>query len=94
MLAIIRRRKQDILFSSLLFKNLKIKIYRTINLPIVLYGCANWSLKLGEGRRLRVLENRVVGEYLGLRGKRKQGNGENYIVRSLMICTHQPILCG
>jgi len=34
------------------------------------------------------------GEYLGLRGMRSQGNGENYIMRSLVICTPYPILCG
>jgi len=51
---------QNLLSSSLLFKNLKIKIYRTIILLIVLYGCANWSLKFREERRLRVFKNRVV----------------------------------
>jgi len=51
---------QNILFSSLLSKNLKIKIYRTIILPVVLYGCETWSLTLREERRLRVFENRVL----------------------------------
>ena len=45
---------------SLLSKNLKIKIYRTIILPVVLYGCETWSLTLREERRLRVLM-RVFG---------------------------------
>jgi len=40
-------------------KNLKVKVYRTIILPIVLYGCETWLLTLREERRLRVLENRV-----------------------------------
>jgi len=44
----------------LLSKNLKIKIYRTIILPVVLYGCETWSLTLREERRLRVFENRVL----------------------------------
>jgi hypothetical protein len=39
---------QDILSSSLLFKNTKINIYRTISLPSVLYGCETWSLTLRE----------------------------------------------
>ena len=39
---------QNLLFSSLLFKNLKIKIYRTIILPVVLYQCETWSLTLRE----------------------------------------------
>ena len=42
------------LSSSLLSKNLKIKIYRTIILPVVLYGCETWSLTLRDERRLRV----------------------------------------
>jgi hypothetical protein len=41
-------------------KNLKTKIYRTVILPVVLYGCETWSLILREERRLRVLENRVL----------------------------------
>jgi len=50
---------QNLLSSSLLSKNLKIKIYRTIILPIVLYGCETWSLTLRE-HRPRVFENRVL----------------------------------
>ena len=45
--------------SGLLSKNLKM-IYRTIILPVVLYGCKTWSLTLREERRLRVYENRVL----------------------------------
>jgi len=41
-------------------KNLKIKIYRIIILPIVLHGCETWSVTLREERRLRVFENRVL----------------------------------
>jgi len=51
---------QNLLFSSLLSKNLKIKIYRNIILPVVLYGCETWTLNLREERRLRVFENRVL----------------------------------
>jgi len=51
---------QKLLSSRLLSKNLKIKIYRTIILPVVLYGCETWSLTLREGRRLRVFENKVL----------------------------------
>jgi hypothetical protein len=47
---------QNLLSSRLLFKNLKIKLYRTIILPVVLYGCETWSLTLREERRLRVFE--------------------------------------
>jgi hypothetical protein len=51
---------QNLLSSSLLSKNVKIKIYRTIILPVVLYGCESWSLTLREECRLRVFENRVL----------------------------------
>jgi len=44
----------------LLSKNLKIKIYRTIILPVVLYGCETWSFTLREERRPRVSENRIL----------------------------------
>ena len=44
---------QNLLSFSLLSKNIKIKIYRTIFLPVVLYGCETWSLTLREERRLR-----------------------------------------
>ena len=50
----------SLLSSSLLSKNLKIKIYRTIILPVVLYGCENCSDALREEHRLRVFENRVL----------------------------------
>ena len=63
-----------LLFSSLLFKKLKIKIYRTIILPVVLYGCETWSLTLSEERRLRVFENRVLRREFG--PKREEVTGE------------------
>jgi len=44
----------------LLPKNIKIKIYRTIILPVVLYGCETWLLTLREESRLRVFEIRVL----------------------------------
>ena len=56
---------QNLLSSSLLSKNLKIKIYRTIILTVVLYGCETWSVKLREERRLRVFENRVLRRIFG-----------------------------
>ena len=56
---------QNILSSSLLSKNLKIKIYRTIILPVVLYGCETWPLTLREEHRLRVFENRVLRRIYG-----------------------------
>jgi hypothetical protein len=62
----------NLLSSYLLTKNLKIKIYRTIILP-VLYGCETWLLTWREKRRLRVLENRVLRRKFG--PKRDEGTG-------------------
>jgi len=56
---------QNLLSSSLLSKKVKIKIYRTIILPVVMYGCETWSLILRKERRLRVFENRVLRRVFG-----------------------------
>ena len=58
---------QNLLSSRLLSKNLKIKIYITVILPVVLYGCETWSLTLREERKLRVFENRVLRRIFGPR---------------------------
>jgi hypothetical protein len=49
----------------LLSKNIKIKIYRTIILPVVLYGCETWSHTLKEESRLSVFENKVLRRIFG-----------------------------
>ena len=60
---------QNLLSCRLLSKNVKNKMYRTIILPLVLYGCETWSLILREKRRLRVLRifvpkrDEVIGEW-------------------------------
>jgi hypothetical protein len=46
--------------SRLLSRNIKVKIYKTIILPVVLYRCETWSLILRDEHRLRVFENRVL----------------------------------
>jgi hypothetical protein len=51
---------QNLLSSRLLSKNLKIRIYKTIILPVVLHVCETWSLTLKKEHRLRVFENRVL----------------------------------
>ena len=65
---------QNLLSSNLLCRGIKIKMYRTIILPVVLYGCETWSLALREECRLRVLENRVLRTVFGL--KRDEVTGE------------------
>jgi hypothetical protein len=49
---------QNLLFSCLLLKNVKVRIYKTIILPVVLYGCETWSLTVREEHKLRVFQNR------------------------------------
>jgi hypothetical protein len=58
----------------MLSRNIKIKIYRTIILPVDLHGCEIWSLILREESRLRVFEKRVLGRKFG--PKRDEITGE------------------
>jgi len=64
---------QNLLSSRLLSKNLKIKIYRTIILPVVLYGYETWSLTLRQERKLRVFENMVLRRIFGPRRDEAMG---------------------
>ena len=57
---------QNFSTSNLLSKNLEIKIYRTIILPVVLYGCETWSLTLREERCPTVFDNRVLRRTFGV----------------------------
>jgi hypothetical protein len=50
---------QNLWSSRLLSRNIQIIIYKTVILPVVLYGCETWSLTVREEHRLRVFENRV-----------------------------------
>jgi hypothetical protein len=60
--------------TRLLSKNTKIRVHRTIILPVVLYGCETWSLTLKEEQRLRVFENRVLRRIFGpKRGRDDRG---------------------
>jgi hypothetical protein len=56
---------QNLLSSRFIKKQLNIKIYKTVILPLVLYGCETWSLTLREEHRLRVFENRVLRRIFG-----------------------------
>jgi hypothetical protein len=62
------------LSSRLLSRNVKVKIYKTITLPVVLYGCETWSLTLREEYRLTMFENRVLRRIFG--PKRDEVKGE------------------
>jgi hypothetical protein len=65
---------QNLLSSMLLSKNTKIRIYRTIILPVALYGYETWSLTLREEQRVRVFENRVLRRIFG--PKRDEARGD------------------
>jgi hypothetical protein len=73
---------QKLLFYRVLSDNVKIRIYKTIILHVVLYVCETWSLTLREEHRLRVFENRVLNRILGPKrgvmvgGRRKLHNEE------------------
>jgi hypothetical protein len=66
----------------LLSINLEIKIYRTIILPVVLYGCETWSFRFRDEHRLRVFENRFLRRIFEPKRDEVTGNGKNYIMRS------------
>jgi hypothetical protein len=75
---------QSLLSSRLLSRNVKVKIYKAIILPFVLYGCETWSLTLRQGHGLRVFGNRVLRRIFGSKGDeetvewRKLNNEEIY----------------
>jgi hypothetical protein len=64
----------SLLSSRLLSRNVTVKTYKTIILPVVLYGCETWSLTLREEHRLRVFENMVLRRIFG--PKRNEVTGE------------------
>jgi hypothetical protein len=71
-------------------KNLKIGIYKTIILPVVLYGCETWFLKLREEHRLRVFENRVLRRIFG--PKRDEVTGEwRKLHKEELLCTFRQV---
>ncbi|KAJ4427971.1 hypothetical protein ANN_23984 [Periplaneta americana] len=65
---------EKLLSSSLLSKNLKVRIYKTVILPVLLYGCETWTLTLREEHRLSVFENKVLRKIFG--AKRDEVTGE------------------
>ena len=85
---------KNFLSSSFLSKNLKIKIYRTIILPVVLYGCETWSLILREERRQRVFENRVLRRIFRPKRDEVTRKWRKLYNEELMICNPHPMLFG
>jgi len=84
---------QNLLSSRLLSKTLKIKIHRTIILPVVLCGFETWSLSLREERKLRVFENMVL-RIFGPRGNEVTREWRRLHNEELNYLYPNPILCG
>ena len=74
--------------------NIKIKIYRTIILLLVLYGCETWSLQLTEERRKRLFENRELRRIFEPERGKVTGSRGNYTKRGSLLCTPHQILFG
>ena len=85
---------QNLLSSSLLSKNLKMKIYSTVILPVVCMGVKLGSITLREERRLRVFENRVLRRIFGPNEDEITGTGEDCVWMSFMSCTSHLIWFG
>jgi hypothetical protein len=77
-----------------LSRNLKVKTYKTLILPVILYGCETWSLTLREDHRLRVFENRVLRRIFGPKRDEVTGECRKLHNGSFIICTHHQILLG
>jgi hypothetical protein len=82
---------ENLLSSSVLLKHIKVKLYRTIILP-VLCGCETWSLTLSEERKLSVFKNRVLRRIFRSKRDEVTGSGENYRKGGLVICISYQIL--
>jgi hypothetical protein len=78
------------LFSSAV--SLQIRIYKTIILPVVLYGCETWSLTLREEHRLRVFENRVLRRIFGLKNDEVMGGWRKLHNKKLCSLYSSPII--
>ena len=85
---------QNILSSSLISNNIKIKIYRNIILPVVFYGCENWSLTVGEERSLRVFENGVLRRIFGSKWDEVTGEWRKLYKEELSDVYPHPMLFG
>ena len=82
---------QNLLSSSSLTKNLKIKIYRTITLPVILCGCETWSLTLREEHWLIVFENRELRRIFGPKRDEVTGEWRKLHSEEYMIYTPHPV---
>ena len=77
---------QNLWFWSLLSKDIKIKMYRTLIWPVVSYGCEAWSPTLGKEHRLRVFENGGLRKIFAPKRDKVTGEWTRRITRNFMIC--------
>jgi hypothetical protein len=80
---------QNLLPSSLLTKSVKTKIYRTIILSVVVYGCETWALTLKEECRLRVFGNRLLRRIFGPKRDEVAGKWRRLHNKELLSTPHQ-----
>ncbi|KAJ4427899.1 hypothetical protein ANN_23907 [Periplaneta americana] len=78
------------LSSNLLSKSLKVRIYKTVLLPVVLYGCETWTLTLREEHRLRVFENKVLRKIFGAKRDEVTGEWRNFLNTELHALYSSP----
>ena len=84
-----RHSVQNLLSSSFIHKNISNKIRKTISLLVVMHECETWSWGGWQYSRIG-----YRGGHLGISRTKWQGSGEDYITRSFVICTHNPLLFG
>jgi hypothetical protein len=78
---------QNLLSSYSPFKNKNTKIFKIVNLPVILHVCATWSFTSGEECGQRVLKNTMVRKLLRPNREEVTDTGKNCIIRSFMILT-------
>jgi hypothetical protein len=83
---------QSLLSSRLLSRNVKVILYKTIILPVVLYGCETWSLTLREEHRMRLFENRVLRKIFGPKRDEVTGEWRKLHSEELHILYSSPII--
>jgi hypothetical protein len=79
---------QSLLSFRLMSRNVKVKVYKTIILRVVLYGSETWTLTLRVEHKKRVFENRALRRIFGPKRDEKQENGGSCTMRNFIICTH------
>jgi hypothetical protein len=88
---LVRIESRTLLSSCLLSKTVKIRVYKAVILPVVLYGCEAWFLALRDEHRLSVFESGVLRRIFGGNNE-VTGGQENCIMRSSIICNLRQVI--